>query len=61
MVLGDSVVRALVSGPRRLEGSIPIRLTIAVTVNARSIPIIKLFESLGVSVVYPPIIIPETS
>jgi len=61
MVFGDSVVCALVSGPRSLDGSIPIIVIIAVTVNARPMPVIKFFESFGVSVVYPPIINPETS
>jgi hypothetical protein len=39
----------------------PTKVMAAATINARPMPVTKPVDSFGVSVVYPPLIIPETT
>ena len=56
-----SFIICLDSPPLKLDTNIPINVMIAVTMNARDMPVTNPADSVEVSDVYPPEIIPETT
>lgn len=50
-----------VGGRRRFAANVSIVVMMAVAMNARPIPLTKFGDSIGVRVVYPPLIISETT